>query len=314
MARKNSGRIGCKVMASSFLFSENISTIFMIVRDATLLRKFLSSTDGSLVYFVDIKNFSRFFKKDSECLVSMDQDNPVLLKVETIFETDYYCKIVWEARTQFKNIAFKCEFHFHYVDDSTTYFMGLYHIPVRSQKDAELIFSYDESLRKRYYFTINEYLLSKQYNKTHTEILKAKADFKFSVKLITNVKIVSELLGDFVYSSTKQFEKGTKILTMIHLENNSKNEVLINVKEAKKSQKEIFFGMSINHKKKEREVYVTFHMQSENGEDILIIFTTHSYQPFSYKYMELIRSTKVKFLKRICRVMEKHNVRKLIFN
>lgn len=293
-------------LISSYTFSDNISTVFSMMTDSIALKHFLELTDSSITYYLDVSNITKKFEKDSELLISFDSQTPVILKVENIIETDCFCQISWIAKGNVNGKIFFCDFNFHYMEENKTLFAAVYYIPKNIDYHGNLAFANEETKRQKYYQIINEYLINKEYLKCQTHICKIKADFEFALLYVSNIKIMSELFGELVYTSTKTFERGTKIFMLVPSGPSSKEEVSINAKEIRKSDKEVVLGMSVSFKKnKKLSSYVTFDMLSDDGEQILIIIK-EKYNTFLTKNeLDQMSLGKIKGLKHIAKVLEK---------
>lgn len=292
-----------KKLVTCQVFSENITTFFTVINDFSLLKQFLTFSDKISTYYLNISNFSRFYKRGSQLIIPLDKKNYIVLTVLKIIQSEYFCQIYWNAKKNNKEEYFYCEFNFHYKSEFETFFLGIYYIPKFLGNHSELMFQKEDIKRKHYYTMINDYLISKDYHKTQTEVYKIIGDFKFFLKLITNVKIMSDFVGKLIYSSGKDFERGTKMYVKV---DKSKSELLINCKNVIKNKNEFFCNAEVYNKVTKYRSSFSLHILS-NGKEILIIFTNTYNFLLTQDHIQRLSSSKSNIINQLRSVMEKHN-------
>lgn len=291
---------------SSFVFNGNINVISTIAKDISLLNSFLNKNKSFFNYYPNISSISKYFKVGAELAASTDGP-PFILKIKNIVETEYFHSISWEGRyLSSSEPLFTCDFNFHYINDSKTNFFSVYTIPVLSDKSTDMIFRQEEKKRKEYYMIINNFLISKQYLRIQTEIFKTKGTFSFSKKLLSNVEIMTKLMGELMYSSNQQYKNGTKTIVKLPKEKiKGKSELVLKVRDIQKSNNRFLIKASISYQNIYFNNEMTFELICHENNYILIVFTNKFNYQLTERELRSVSNTKVKILEKFNQILSK---------
>lgn len=300
--------VGSKRMIYQYCFSHPLGLVWKILTNPSLISilqpNFHNFKNYQLSYQSDSLEYqvgSRFeVKLGGSCLLNVEIDN--------IIETEYFCQIRWKGTIpNFLLLSFTCLFSFHYLEEYKTMFVSNYNITYHNPESAQLILFDENKKRYMYYMYINNFISTKEYLTMQIETINIKGHFAFARKIMNNVKIIFELIGEMKYCSGDITKEGAVFIFILHKLNPLTKEMILIIKidQIKIENRYMKLKLTLSDKKNILpKRTITIEVNKNKNNNMLFVFAHKFVRPINEEQINALSVIKKNVLKKLAKIIE----------
>ena len=186
-------------------------------------------------------------------------------------------------------------------------FVSNYNITYHNPESAQLLLFDENKKRYMYYMYINNFISTKEYLTMQIETINIKGHFAFARKIMNNVKIIFELIGEMKYCSGDITKEGAVFIFILHKLNPLTKEMILIIKidQIKIENRYMKLKLTLSDKKNILpKRTITIEVNKNKNNNMLFVFAHKFVRPINEEQINALSVIKKNVLKKLGKIIE----------